>query len=177
MRAAPCWSSNADATPKHGAPNPSPCSPATAAPATPTTAPRPDGAGLRAAIEAALTDAGACADDVDHINAHGTSTALNDRTEAAVVRALFAARHPPVTSAKGALGHTMGAAGAIEAALTVLTITRGTIPPTANFGAPDDSTAGIDIVVGATRGQRLGLALSHSLGFGGHNTVLALTPA
>jgi len=141
------------------------------------TAPHPEGAGLRAAIEAALADAGAHADDVDHINAHGTSTPLNDRAEAAVIRALFAARHPPVTSAKGALGHTMGAAGAVEAALTVLTIARGTIPPTANFEAPDDTTAGIDVVTGVPRNQRPGLALSHSLGFGGHNTVLALTPA
>lgn len=141
------------------------------------TAPHPEGAGLRAAVEAALADAGAHADDVDHINAHGTSTPLNDRAEAAVIRDLFAARHPPVTSAKGALGHTMGAAGAIEAALTVLTIARGIIPPTANFEAPDDTTAGIDVVAGALRDQRLGLALSHSLGFGGHNTVLALTSA
>ncbi|MGX9889369.1 beta-ketoacyl-[acyl-carrier-protein] synthase family protein [Streptomyces sp. NPDC002276] len=141
------------------------------------TAPHPEGAGLRAAIAVALADAGAHADDVDHINAHGTSTPLNDRAEAAVIRDLFAARHPPVTSAKGALGHTMGAAGAVEAALTVLTIARGTIPPTANFEAPDDTTAGIDVVAGGLRHQRLGLALSHSLGFGGHNTVLALTPA
>ncbi|WP_055523245.1 beta-ketoacyl-[acyl-carrier-protein] synthase family protein [Streptomyces graminilatus] len=139
------------------------------------TAPHPEGTGLRAAIGAALADAGAHTDDVDHINAHGTSTPLNDRAEAAVVRDLFAARHPPVTSAKGVLGHTMGAAGAIEAALTVLTIARGTIPPTANFDEPDDTTAGIDVVAGAPRErQRLGLALSHSLGFGGHNTVLAL---
>ncbi|MDN3029287.1 beta-ketoacyl-[acyl-carrier-protein] synthase family protein [Streptomyces sp. S.PB5] len=141
------------------------------------TAPHPGGAGLRAAIAAALTDAGAGPGDVDHINAHGTSTPLNDKAEAAVVRDLFAARHPPVTSAKGALGHTMGAAGAIEAALTVLTIARGTIPPTANFESPDDTTAGIDVVTGTGRTQHPRLALSHSLGFGGHNTVLAFASA
>ncbi|MFC9842600.1 beta-ketoacyl-[acyl-carrier-protein] synthase family protein [Streptomyces sp. NPDC060223] len=141
------------------------------------TAPHPGGAGLRAAVEAALADAGAGIGDVDHINAHGTSTPLNDKAEATAIRRLFTARHPSVTSAKGALGHTMGAAGAIEAALTVLTIARGTIPPTANFTGPDETTAGIDIVSGHSRTQPVRLALSHSLGFGGHNTVLALAPA
>ncbi|WP_425315543.1 hypothetical protein [Streptomyces nanshensis] len=82
---------------------------------------------------------------------------------------------PSVTSAKGVLGHTMGAAGAIEAALTVLTVVRGTVPPTAGFTAPDAATAGIDLVHGAARPQHVRLALSHSLGFGGHNTVLAFT--
>ncbi|WP_461025752.1 hypothetical protein [Streptomyces sparsus] len=79
------------------------------------TAPHPDGAGLRSAIGTSLAQAGAGAEDVDHINAHGTSTPLNDKVEATVIRDLFP-RHPPVTSAKGSLGHTMGAAGAIEAA-------------------------------------------------------------
>ncbi|CAL2071356.1 MULTISPECIES: beta-ketoacyl-[acyl-carrier-protein] synthase family protein [Streptomyces] len=137
------------------------------------TAPHPEGAGLRAATMAALAGAGACPDDVDHINAHGTSTRLNDAVEAAVIRDLYPRRPPSVTSAKGVLGHTMGAAGAIEAAVTVLTIAHGTAPPTANFSAPDDTTAGLDIVTRAPRPQTVRLALSHSLGFGGHNTVLA----
>ncbi|GGR35357.1 beta-ketoacyl-[acyl-carrier-protein] synthase family protein [Streptomyces roseolus] len=137
------------------------------------TAPHPGGAGLRAATLAALEQTGAGRDEVDHINAHGTGTPLNDRVEATVIRELYPVRPPSVTAAKGVLGHTMGAAGAVEAALTVLTIAHGTVPPTANFTAPDDATAGIDIVATDCRLQPVRLALSHSLGFGGHNTVLA----
>ncbi|PCG86531.1 3-oxoacyl-ACP synthase [Streptomyces sp. WZ.A104] len=140
------------------------------------TAPHPEGAGLRAATGEALARAGRTPGEVDHINAHGTSTALNDAVEATAIRKLYGCGGgPSVTSAKGVLGHTMGAAGAIEAALTVLSIARATVPPTANFTTPDDATAGIDIVRTAARPQRVRLALSHSLGFGGHNTVLALT--
>ncbi|MEU5219637.1 beta-ketoacyl-[acyl-carrier-protein] synthase family protein [Streptomyces sp. NPDC020807] len=137
------------------------------------TAPHPDGAGLRAATVAALGKAGAGRDEVDHVNAHGTSTPLNDRVEATVIRDFYPGRPPSVTAAKGALGHTMGAAGAIEAALTVLTVAHGLVPPTAGFTTPDDATAGIDIVTTRCRPQNVRLALSHSLGFGGHNTVLA----
>lgn len=141
------------------------------------TAPHPEGAGLRAATALALAGAGRRPGEVDHINAHGTSTALNDAVEATAIRELYGTglQVPSVTSAKGVLGHTMGAAGAIEAALTVLTVVRGTVPPTAGFTAPDAATAGIDLVHGAARPQRVRLALSHSLGFGGHNTVLAFT--
>jgi 3-oxoacyl-[acyl-carrier-protein] synthase II len=136
-------------------------------------APDPDGTGLERAVRAALAQAGAAPEEVDHINAHGTSTPLNDRVEAAVIRRLYG-RHPPsVTSAKGALGHTMGAAGAIEAALTVLSVARGAVPPTANFTAFDDGTDGIDLVTDKPRQHGIHLALSHSVGFGGHNTVLA----
>ncbi|MEC4020683.1 beta-ketoacyl-[acyl-carrier-protein] synthase family protein [Streptomyces sp. H27-D2] len=138
------------------------------------TAPDPDGAGLRRAISAALADADAHTRDVDHINAHGTSTPLNDRVEATAIRELFGPHAPTVSAAKGVLGHTMGASGAIDAALTVLSIARGCAPPTANFEHPDDTTGGIDLIAGKARTQDIGLALSHSLGFGGHNTVLAL---
>ncbi|MFF4503705.1 beta-ketoacyl-[acyl-carrier-protein] synthase family protein [Streptomyces sp. NPDC001401] len=141
------------------------------------TAPHPEGAGLRAATAMALASAEAGIADVDHINAHGTSTPLNDKVEATVIRELYAGHPPSVTSAKGALGHTMGAAGAIEAALTALTVARRTIPPTANFTAPDHTTTGLDIVRAARTDQPISLALSHSLGFGGHNTVLAFTAA
>ncbi|MFJ5737579.1 beta-ketoacyl-[acyl-carrier-protein] synthase family protein [Streptomyces microflavus] len=142
------------------------------------TAPHPEGAGLRAATREALARAGRTPGEVGHINAHGTSTTLNDAVEATAIRELYGPGHAPsVTSAKGVLGHTMGAAGAIEAALTVLGIARGTVPPTAGFTAPDATTAGIDIVRAAARPQQVGLALSHSLGFGGHNTVLAFTRA
>ncbi|MER7758687.1 beta-ketoacyl-[acyl-carrier-protein] synthase family protein [Streptomyces sp. NPDC097619] len=135
--------------------------------------PDPGGRGLRTAVGRALAAAGAAPADVDHINAHGTSTPLNDRTEAAAIRSVFGPDGPSVTSVKGALGHTMGAAGAIEAALTVTSIARSQAPPTANLIAPDPAAAALDLVAGAPRSQRIGLALSHSLGFGGHNTVLA----
>ncbi len=94
-----------------------------------------------------------------------------------MIRSLFARNSPSVTSAKGVLGHTMGAAGAVEAALTVLTLVRQSAPPTANFQRYDEGTDGIDLVTGAPRSQRVRLALSLSLGFGGHNAVLALTRA
>ncbi len=136
-------------------------------------APDPDGTGLERAVREALARAGAEPKDVDHVNAHGTGTPLNDRVEAAVIRRLYGRRPPSVSSAKGVLGHTMGAAGAVEAALTVLSVARGTVPPTANFTAFDDGTDGIDLVTGTPRHQAIQLALSHSLGFGGHNTVLA----
>ncbi|MGP4009734.1 beta-ketoacyl synthase N-terminal-like domain-containing protein [Streptomyces sp. 4N124] len=141
------------------------------------TAPHPEGSGLRAATRTALAMAGASACEVDHINAHGTSTPRGDTVEATVIRDLYPHRRPTVTSAKGVLGHTMGAAGAIEAALTVASITHRTAPPTANFMTPDGTTSGIDIVHPASRHQPIHLALSHSLGFGGHNTVLAFTAA
>lgn len=140
-------------------------------------APDPDGTGLERAVREALAQAGAAPQEVDHINAHGTSTPLNDRVEAAVIRRLYGRQPPSVTSAKGVLGHTMGAAGAIEAALTVLSVARGAVPPTANFTAFDDGTDGIDLVTDKPRHHDLHLALSHSLGFGGHNTVLAFRAA
>ncbi|MFF7020266.1 beta-ketoacyl-[acyl-carrier-protein] synthase family protein [Streptomyces klenkii] len=140
-------------------------------------APDPRGHGLRSAVLQALRQADATPGDVGHINAHGTGTLLNDRVEAGVVRDLFPVSAPSVTSVKGTLGHTMGAAGAIEAALTVHTLTTGLVPPTANFHAPDGDTAGIDLVTGSPRRQHPKLALSHSLGFGGHNTVVVLGAA
>lgn len=138
------------------------------------TAPDPSGAGVERALRAALTDAGAVPSDVDHVNAHGTSTPLNDLAEARVLSRCLGPG-PAVTSAKGALGHTLGAAGAIEAALTVLTIENGLIPPTANLESQDPEID-IDVVVKETRHRRVGLALSNSLGFGGQNAVLAFAP-
>ncbi|MDT0447833.1 beta-ketoacyl-[acyl-carrier-protein] synthase family protein [Streptomyces hesseae] len=140
-------------------------------------APDPRGRGLRAAVSQALRQAGVTVTDVHHVNAHGTGTPLNDRVEASVIRELYGRSAPSVTSVKGTLGHTMGAAGAIEAALTVQTLLTGSVPPTANFRAPDAGTAGIDLVVARPRQQGPKLAVSHSLGFGGHNTVVALAAA
>lgn len=140
-------------------------------------APRSDGRCLRDALEQAVTRAGAVPGEVDHVNAHGTGTPLGDLVEASVISELFGPDGPAVTSAKGVTGHTMGAAGAIEAALTVLTVQRQLIPPTANYRSPQPGTAAVDVVAGAPRPRRIELALSASCGFGGHNTVLAFTPS
>jgi 3-oxoacyl-(acyl-carrier-protein) synthase len=136
------------------------------------TDPHPQGAGLAQAITAALRQAGAQSSDVDHVNAHATGTPKGDEIEARLVSHLLG-RHATVTAAKAVLGHSMGASGAIEAAMTVRSISEQIVPPTANLRelAPQ---VDIDVVTGAPRSQRIGLALSNSSGFGGQNTVLAL---
>ncbi|WP_190094409.1 beta-ketoacyl-[acyl-carrier-protein] synthase family protein [Streptomyces melanogenes] len=138
-------------------------------------APHPDGIGAAAAIRAALADADAAAQDVDHVNAHGTSTVLNDALESRTIGAVLGPR-PAVTSTKGVTGHLLGAAGAVEAIFTALTVESGTIPPCANFAAPSPGID-VDIVSGAPRHRRVELALSNSFGFGGHNVALAFRPA
>ncbi|MEV0372909.1 beta-ketoacyl-[acyl-carrier-protein] synthase family protein [Streptomyces sp. NPDC050636] len=140
-------------------------------------APDPAGHGLQLAMDQALRIADATPADVDHINAHGTSTPLNDRTEAAALHRIFGPDPPTVTAPKGVLGHTMGAAGAIEAALTALTVKHQLVPPTANFHQTDPESSPLNLVTGAPRRQQIHLALSNSLGFGGHNAVLAFRPA
>ncbi|MDH6117836.1 3-oxoacyl-[acyl-carrier-protein] synthase II [Kitasatospora sp. GAS204A] len=135
--------------------------------------PSTDGAGLVLALREALARAGASAQDVSHINAHGTGTPMGDRVEAAALAVLFPHR-PPVTSTKAVTGHLMGAAGAVEAALTVLAVEQGLVPPTANLDDLDPAVA-LDIPTKCREG-RLPLALSVSTGFGGQNAVLAITP-
>lgn len=135
------------------------------------TSPEPEGDGARRATLAALKDAGAELAEVDHINAHGTATPQGDRIEASTLTGLFGATPPPVTSAKGVLGHTLGAAGAVEAAATVLTLQRGLIPPTANLDRLDGGMD-IDVVTKAPRPHRMAAALSNAFGFGGQNAVL-----
>ncbi|SDP98130.1 beta-ketoacyl-[acyl-carrier-protein] synthase family protein [Lentzea jiangxiensis] len=137
------------------------------------TAPHPDGRFAEAAVRAALSDGQLVPADVDHVNAHGTSTPLNDSTEAALIARMFPLR-PSVTAPKGVLGHSLGAAGAIEAALTVLTLRHQVAPPVANLEKPDFDPE-LDFVMGEARKQRIEAAVSHSFGFGGHNTVLAFT--
>ncbi|MEU1144500.1 beta-ketoacyl-[acyl-carrier-protein] synthase family protein [Streptomyces sp. NPDC005863] len=137
------------------------------------TAPPSDGHGAVRAMHAALTDAGLAQDDIDHINAHGTSTPLNDAAEYHAIQRVFGTP-PPVTANKGVWGHAIGAAGAIEAAVTALTLEHQTIPPTANHTAQDPAFD-LDIVTGSPRPARLDAALSNSFGFGGHNAVLVLT--
>jgi len=139
------------------------------------TAPDPDGAGAARAMRAALADAGLTPADITHVNAHGTSTPLNDAAEARTVKAVIG-DHPSVTSTKGVTGHSLGAAGAIEAAFTVLTVQHGLVPPTANLDAQDPEVD-LDVVAKAPREQRVTAAMSDSFGFGGQNAVLVVTPA
>ncbi|WP_328898840.1 MULTISPECIES: beta-ketoacyl-[acyl-carrier-protein] synthase family protein [unclassified Streptomyces] len=136
------------------------------------TSPHPDGRIARAAVEAALRDAGWRADEVEHVNAHGTATVRNDAAEAALISRVYPHR-PPVTAPKGVLGHCMGAAGAIEAGLTILTLQRGVVPPVANLDAPAPGFD-IDCVTKVPLVRPVRRAVSHSFGFGGHNAVVAL---
>jgi len=140
------------------------------------TAPSPAGRGAAACMRQALRDAGLEPSTVVHVNAHGTSTPQNDAAEAAALRTVFGNAPPPVTSIKGVTGHTLGAAGAIEAAAAVLTIAHGVLPPTAGFVSPDADTDHLDVVM-AARPFAPGVVLSNSFGFGGHNGTLVLTPA
>ncbi|WP_184943378.1 beta-ketoacyl-[acyl-carrier-protein] synthase family protein [Kitasatospora kifunensis] len=140
-------------------------------------APHPEARGLEAALRQALAVAGAEPHEVGHVNAHGTGTMLNDRAEARLIARLLGQGKPcSVTSAKGVLGHTMGAAGAIEAALTALTVEHRIVPATAGHRTPDADTGLLDLVTGVPRRQRIDLAVSTSAGFGGHNVALAFAP-
>jgi 3-oxoacyl-[acyl-carrier-protein] synthase II len=139
----------------------------------------PDGAPIIAAIRASLDDAGLAPEAIDTVNAHGTSTPENDRMEALGLAAVFGERAAtlPVTSNKSMIGHTLTAAGAIEAATSLLSIRHGRIPPTINFRTPDPAI-GLAIV-GEARDLPVRTVLSNSFGFGGQNTclVLAAEPA
>ncbi|MFD4528577.1 beta-ketoacyl-[acyl-carrier-protein] synthase family protein [Streptomyces sp. NPDC058470] len=138
------------------------------------TSPHPDGAGVEAAVRAALADAGADPDDVQHVNAHGTSTPLNDLAEGRMIRRTLQG-DPLVTSTKGVTGHLLGAAGAVEAAFTLLSIKHELVPPIANLSIPDPRIE-VKLALTATS-MPIDLALSNSCGFGGQNTVLAFAPA
>jgi 3-oxoacyl-[acyl-carrier-protein] synthase II len=139
------------------------------------TAPAPDGAGAVACMELALADAEVAPADVGHINAHGTSTPLNDLAEARAITKVFGEPGPLVTSTKGVTGHGLAAAGAIEAVAAVLTIDRATIPPTAGYEEPDPEIA-VQVVHGAPVSWEPTAVLSNSFGFGGHNGCLVLLP-
>jgi 3-oxoacyl-[acyl-carrier-protein] synthase II len=140
------------------------------------TAPSPGGTGALACMELALADAGVQPDEVAHVNAHGTSTPANDAAEAEAIAKLFGADGPPVTSIKGITGHSLGAAGSIEAVSVVLSIQKGLIPPTAGYTTPDPDMSPIDLVVGDARAWTPGPTLSNSFGFGGHNGCVVIAP-
>lgn len=141
------------------------------------TAPSPGGVGAVTCIELALADAGLRAGDIAHINAHGTSTPLNDAAEAHAIAKVFGESGPPVTSTKGVTGHALGAAGALEAVAAVMAIQKRLIPPTFGTTAVDAELPQIDLVVGEAREWEPGPVLSNSFGFGGHNGCLIVAPA
>jgi 3-oxoacyl-[acyl-carrier-protein] synthase II len=137
------------------------------------TEPAPGGEGLVRAMECALQSAGLCPEDVQYINAHGTATRLNDTTETQAIKTCFGdhAYHLAISSTKSMLGHTFGAAGAIEATIAVLSVVHGIIPPTMNLDHPDPA-CDLDYVPHWARRRDVRVALSNSMGFGGHNTCL-----
>jgi 3-oxoacyl-[acyl-carrier-protein] synthase II len=139
------------------------------------TAPSPGGEGAAACMQLALDDAGVSPADIGHVNAHGTSTPLNDAAEAEAIRKVFGEAPPPVTSTKGVTGHLIGAAGATEAIACLLALDRAAAPPTANVERVGDDIQ-LDIVAGAPRDLAPAPALSNSFGFGGHNATLIFTP-
>jgi 3-oxoacyl-[acyl-carrier-protein] synthase II len=138
------------------------------------TAPSPGGVGAIVCMKLALEDAGLDAADIRQINAHGTSTPLNDAAEAEAVIKVFGEHPPPVTSIKGVTGHALGAAGALEAAAVLLSFEHRLIPPTANTV---DVDLGIDVVTGAARPWDPGPTISNNFGFGGHNGSVIISPA
>jgi 3-oxoacyl-[acyl-carrier-protein] synthase-1/3-oxoacyl-[acyl-carrier-protein] synthase II len=133
----------------------------------------PNGDGAIQAIEGALRDAGVKPSDVDYVNGHGTSTKMNDLSETNAIKAVFGehVRQMPVSSTKSQTGHLIAAAGALEAALSVLSIQNGRIPMTANLTTPDPE-CDLDYVTEGTREKSLGAVLSNSFGFGGSNSCL-----
>jgi 3-oxoacyl-[acyl-carrier-protein] synthase II len=140
------------------------------------TAPSPGGVGAIACMQQALDDAGLSPSDIKQVNAHGTSTPLNDQAESQAVASVFGTPTPPVTSIKGVTGHPLGAAGALEAAAVLLSFEHKLIPPTANTSTlGDDITC--DVVIGAPRPWTPGPTISNNFGFGGHNGSIILAPA
>ncbi len=139
------------------------------------TAPSPGGAGAATCMHLALDDAAVKPSEIGHVNAHGTSTELNDAAEAEAVRKVFGDSPPPVTSTKGVTGHLIGAAGAVEAVAALLALRNGVVPPTANLEHLGDDIE-LDVVAGSPREIGTKPAISNSFGFGGHNACLVLTP-
>jgi 3-oxoacyl-[acyl-carrier-protein] synthase II len=135
------------------------------------TSPHPDGEGMIRAMRAALASADASPRDVAYVNAHGTGTAQNDRIEAQALRAVFGEGGVLVSSTKSMIGHTMAAAGSLEALTTVLALTHGAVPPTVHLTTPDPDVP-FDCVPGVAREVPLSGAISNSFGFGGQNVSL-----
>lgn len=139
-------------------------------------APREDGADVFRAMKLAMREAGLVPSDIDYINAHGTSTPLNDKVETMAIKRLFGeeAYHVPVSSTKSMTGHLMGAAGAIEAIVCLKAIEMGHMPPTINYTLPDPE-CDLDYVPNVSRPANVRIAMSNSIGVGGHNATLVLS--
>ncbi|AGK52726.1 beta-ketoacyl-ACP synthase II [Bacillus sp. 1NLA3E] len=137
------------------------------------TAPAPGGEGGARAMKMAIADGGLVPEDIEYINAHGTSTGYNDKYETAAIKEVFGenAYNVPVSSTKSMTGHLLGAAGGIEAIFSVLAIKEGTIPPTINLETPDPE-CDLDYVPNQARQKEINTAMSNSLGFGGHNASI-----
>jgi 3-oxoacyl-[acyl-carrier-protein] synthase II len=138
-------------------------------------APSPDGAGAARCMALALADAGVQPRDLAHVNAHGTSTVLNDRAEAAALQALFGRSCPPVMAIKGSTGHMIAGSGAVEAIVSLISLRHRLVPPVAGLRTIDPDF-NLDVVHGTPREGPPGYALSSSFGFGGANTALVLAP-
>lgn len=140
------------------------------------TLPAPGGIGAVRAARRALEKAGLSPSDVDHVNAHATSTPEGDKAELQAIRTIFGDHAPAlsVTANKSMLGHSLGAAGAIEAIVSVMTIREGCVPPTINLTDPDAAGAGLDLTPGVASRRTVGVVLSNSFGFGGQNTALVI---
>ena len=138
------------------------------------TLPAPGGMGAVRAARRALEKAGIGADEIDHVNAHATSTPEGDKAELQSIRTIFGdgASRVPITSNKSMLGHSLGAAGAIEAIVTILSIREGCVPPTINLDDPDDAGEGLNLTPNTAQSHEIRTAMSNSFGFGGQNTTL-----
>ncbi len=139
------------------------------------TQPLENGAGAAKAMAAALKKAGIKPEEIDYINAHGTSTQLNDAMETKAIKTVFGeyAYKVPISSTKSMMGHLIGCAGAVEPAICIWTILKGVIPPTINYETPDPE-CDLDYVPNVARSAKVNTALTNSFGFGGHNSVLIL---
>ena len=143
--------------------------------ATHVTEPDPSGMNPARAMQMAFADAGISPDDVGYVNAHGTSTPLGDPAETRVLKLALGeekAQRTPVSSTKGATGHCLGAAGAVEAIFTIFAVQRGVLPPTINYETPDP-TCDLDYIPNEARPQQVEIGVSNSFGFGGHNACVA----
>jgi 3-oxoacyl-[acyl-carrier-protein] synthase II len=140
------------------------------------TLPAPGGMGAVRAARRALEKAGIAVDEIDHVNAHATSTPEGDKAELQSIRTIFGDGAPriPITSNKSMLGHSLGAAGAIEAIVTILSIREGCVPPTINLDDPDDAGEGLNLTPNKAQQHDIRTAMSNSFGFGGQNTTLIL---
>jgi 3-oxoacyl-(acyl-carrier-protein) synthase len=140
------------------------------------TAPAPEGEGAARAMRAAIADSGLTPDSFGYLNAHGTSTPLNDKYETQAIRSVLGdhARKIAISSTKSMTGHLLGAAGGLETVICVLALERKTLPPTINYENPDPD-CDLDYVPNTARPVEVRAALSNSLGFGGHNVTLALS--